>query len=168
MKKSTRNETPARPGFHREKVCRHDHFPMLAKELLPGGLAIAFRCRFQAVLLQDVGDGAVPDFMAQVGQCSLDSPVTPIPVLGGHADHQSRDLISGAWTAWASLIAAIIFPGDQPAMPSQERCWRHDGRQLMKPTPAQLLGPHRQAPGCSSLNRSRLAPSCSRTTRFSS
>src|SRR6516162_4160171 len=30
-------------------------------------------------------------------------------------------------------------------MPSQERCRRHDSRQLMKHTPAQFLGPDRQA-----------------------
>jgi len=54
--------------------------------------------------------------MAQVGECSLDSPVTPIPVLGGHADHQTQDLVSGARPAWASLLVGVIFPGDQPPM----------------------------------------------------
>src|SRR5215831_6432812 len=97
------------------------------------------------MLLQNIGDGAASNFMAQVGQCSLDSPVTPIPVLGGHPDNQTLDLVPGARTAWASLLAAVIFSGDHPAMPSQQRCRRHDGGQFLQPTPAQCLGPDRQA-----------------------
>src|SRR6516225_8158985 len=83
--------------------------------------------------------------MAQVGQRSLDSPVAPIPVLSGHADHQLLDLVWGARTAWATLLAAIIFPGDQPAMPGQERCGCHNRGQIIKHTPAQFLGPDGQA-----------------------
>src|SRR6516164_1319896 len=105
--------------------------------------------------------------MAQVGQSSLDSPVAPIPILRGHADHQSRDLISGARTAWASLIAAIIFPGDQPAMPSQERCWRHDGRQIMKHAPAQFLGPDCQASALVIVKTEPLASELLARTRLS-
>ena len=81
----------------------------------------------------------------QVGQRSLDSPVTPISILLGHADHQILDLFSGARTAGASLLAAIILLGDQPAVPSQQRCRRHDGSQFLKHTPAQFLGSDRQA-----------------------
>src|SRR5437899_4603929 len=45
--------------------------------------AVALRCRFQTVLLKNVGDGAPRNLVAQVGQRSLDSPVAPIPVLNG-------------------------------------------------------------------------------------
>src|SRR5215831_3708986 len=48
-------------------------------------------------------------------------------------------------TTWPTLPAAIIFPGDQPAMPSQERCRRHNRGQVIKHTPAQFLGPDGQA-----------------------
>ena len=78
--------------------------------------------------------------MAQIGQRSLDSPVAPIPVLGGHADHQLLDLILRARTSRATLLAAIIFPGDELAVPSQERLRRDEGRQFMKHAPAQFLG----------------------------
>src|SRR5215472_10135950 len=83
--------------------------------------------------------------MAQVGQRSLDSLVAPIPVLRGHADHQLLHLVWGARTAWATLLAAIIFPAHQPAMPDQERCRRHNRGQAIKHTPAQFLGPDGQA-----------------------
>src|SRR5215472_5666343 len=59
---------------------------------------------------------------------------------------QPLDLLSGVRTTWASLLAAIIFPGDQPAMPAQQCCWRHDRGQFIKHAPAQFLGPDCQAP----------------------
>src|SRR5215472_5097177 len=75
----------------------------------------------------------------------LDSPAAPVSVLRGHADHQPLDLLSGVRTTWALLLAALIFPGDQPAMPAQQFCWRHDGGQSIKHAPAQFLGPDCQA-----------------------
>jgi hypothetical protein len=81
--------------------------------------------------------------MAQVGQGSLDSPVAPGPILGGHAHHQLPDLVAQA--AWPTSLAAIILLGEQPAMPGQQRCRSHHGAQLLKRPPAQLLGPHGQA-----------------------
>src|SRR6516165_3256485 len=102
----------APPGLEGEEIRRHPHLPRPAQELLPSGFPLPLRRRFQPVLLQKVGDGAAPHLMPQMGQSSLDSPVTPIPVLGGPADHQPLDLLSGARTAWASLLAALIFSGD--------------------------------------------------------
>src|SRR5215471_7889422 len=134
----------ARPCLYREEVRSHHDIPMPGQKLLPGGLPLTLRSRFQAVLPQNVGDSAASHLIAQVGQRSLDSPVAPIPIVSGPADHQPPALVSSAPTAWVSLLAAIIRPGDQPSMPSQERC-RHDGGQFMKHTPAQFLGSDRQA-----------------------
>src|SRR5215469_16806162 len=83
--------------------------------------------------------------MAQIGERSLDSAIAPISVLRGHADHQLLDLLSGVRTTWPSLLAAIIFPGDQSPMPAQQCCWRHDRGQFIKHAPAQFLGPDCQA-----------------------
>src|SRR6516164_8649431 len=102
---------------------------------VPGSSPCSFR---------KVGDGAARRLMTQIGERSLDSSVAPVPVLRRHADYQAPDLFLHPRTTWPTLPAAIIFPGDQPAMPSQERCRRHDGRQLMKHTPAQFLSPDRQ------------------------
>jgi len=54
------------------------------------------------------------------------------------------NLVWGAWSAEASPLAALIFPGDQPAVPGQQRGRCHDGAQLMKHPPAQFLGPDGQ------------------------
>ena len=88
---------------------------------------------------QNISNGLIGNGVTQIGQRSLYSPVAPIPVLSGHANHQLLDLILHAWTSRATPSAAIIFPGDQLAVPSQERLRRDDGRQFMKHAPAQFL-----------------------------
>ena len=118
---------------------------MPGEKLLPGCLAIAFRCRLQPVLLQNAGNRAARDLMAQISERSLNSPVAPIAVLSGHADQQLLDLVCRAWTARAALLANIVLPGDQPAMPGQERCRRHHRGQIIKHTSAQFLGPDGRA-----------------------
>ncbi len=112
---------------------------MPSQKLLPGGLPVTLGCRFQAVLLQNLGHGAARYLTAQVGQRSLSSSIALIPVLRGHADDQVLDRILHPGTARATLLAAIILSGDQSAMPSQERLRRDDGSQFMKHTPAQFL-----------------------------
>ena len=65
-------------------------------------------------------------------------------------DRRSKGLTSilrclpGGRTAWASLLAALIFSGDQPAVPGQQRCRRHDGGHFLKHAPASFLGLDRQ------------------------
>src|SRR6516165_4115071 len=138
-------QTLAGPGLEGEKVRRHDHITMPGEKLLPGGFPLTLRSRFQPVLLQNAGNRAARHLMAQISERSLDSPVAPIAVLSGHADHQLLDLVCRAWTARAALLATIVLPGDQPAMPGQERCGCHNRGQIIKHTPAQFLGPDGQA-----------------------
>jgi hypothetical protein len=56
-----------------------------SQELLPRDLPVLLQCRFQAVLLENVGNGAARNLMAQIVQRPLYSSVAPIPVLGCHA-----------------------------------------------------------------------------------
>lgn len=84
------------------------------------------------MLFQNVGDAAARNFVAQIGQRSLNSAVAPIPVLRSHADDQLLDLVLRTRTPRASLLAAIVLFGDQPPMPSQESRWRDDGDQIME------------------------------------
>jgi hypothetical protein len=53
---------------------------------------------------------------------------------------------------------SFSLPGDQPAMPSQQRCRRHDGGQFLQPTPAQFLGSDRQAQALVVAKTQPLAP----------
>ena len=45
----------------------------------------------------------------------------------------------------AACYHTIVLPGDQPAVPGQQRCRCHNRGQIIKHTPAQFLGPDRQA-----------------------
>jgi len=83
--------------------------------------------------------------MAQISERPLNSSVAPIAVFGGHADHQLPDLVWGARTTTTTLLAAIIFPRDQSAMPGQQRLRRDQRGQFVKNPSAQFLGPDRQA-----------------------
>ena len=93
--------------------------------------------------LKKIGDGAPRGLAAQIGQRVLHSRVAPIAVLSGHAGHPGVDLILHAGTSRATPSPAIVFPGDQLAMPRQERLRGDGGGQFMKHAPAQFLGsPH--------------------------
>jgi len=116
---------------------------MLGQELLPGGHPLAFWRRFQTVLLKDVGNSTAADLVAKIAQRPLYSPVAPIAVLRGHADHPLLILILRARASRAKLLAAIILSSDQIPVPSPERLRRNDGGQFVKHTPAQFLGPNR-------------------------
>jgi hypothetical protein len=104
-------QTLACPSLDGEEIRRHNDIPMPGQKLLPGGLPVTLRAcatsecwRLCRAPLHGLG-----------WPTPLDSPVAPIPVLSVHADHQLLDLVWGAPTAWATLLAAIIFPSDQPA-----------------------------------------------------
>jgi hypothetical protein len=113
---------------------------MPGQELLPGGFAVALGRRFQTMLFKNVGNRAARDLVAQISQGSLYSPVAPIAVFSRHADGQLLDLVLHPGTSWATLPAAIIFPGDELAVPGQERLRRDDSGQFMKYAPAELPG----------------------------
>src|SRR6516162_10283721 len=80
----------------------------------------------QAMLSQNVSDGAARNLMAQIGQGALDPRVAPIPVLRGHSDHQPLDLVLEAGPAGASPLAAIILPSVsvRPYQVGPQRCSR--------------------------------------------
>ena len=46
--------------------------------------------QLDAVFLQDIGDRAVGNHVSQIGQCALNPPVTPVPILCRHAHNESR------------------------------------------------------------------------------
>src|SRR5215831_8571550 len=69
--------------------------------------------------------------------------IAPISILGGHLYHQRLDLVLRTRPAWAPLLAALILLGDQPAMPGQKRCRRHQGSHFMKHAPTQFLASDR-------------------------
>src|SRR5688572_7999581 len=108
------------PHFNREKIGGYDQLPVPAEELLPGGFPFALRRWFDAVLLQNVGNGATSQAVAEVGHCTENPPVSPITILLSHADYEVLDFVGGAWPTQSALGTAVILLGNQLAVPSQQ------------------------------------------------
>ena len=112
---------------------------MSEQELLPGGLSITLWCRFQTVCLENVSDRATRDLVAEIRQRALYPAISPIVVLGGHAYHEVFDLFVSPGSSRAALLAAVVLPGNQSPVPSQERFGRDDGGYFAKDASAELL-----------------------------
>jgi hypothetical protein len=73
--------------------------------------------------------------MALVLQRPLDPRVAPPGILGGYPHNQGRDLLHDPGAAWL-LRRERPLPGDQLAMPPQDRVGRHESRDLpQEPSP---------------------------------
>ena len=90
-------------------------------EFLPSRPFLPLRGRFNAVLLQDVGDGSAPNLVNQVGQCALNPRVTPLTILPRHSQDQFPYLGPHAGTAGAAPLVAVVLEDDQPAVPRAQR-----------------------------------------------
>ena len=97
------------PNFHGEEIGGDDLFPVLGQKLLPRCFPNAFRCRLDAVALQNVGNRAACQFMTQIRQRALDPQITPIPVFRRHSDHQSFDLLRRDRTTGLAPRTTVIF-----------------------------------------------------------
>ena len=75
------------PDFDSEEVGCHDQVPMALEELFPGRLSIPLGCWLDAMSAQHSGDRAPSALMPQVGQCTLQPTIAPMPILLCHADH---------------------------------------------------------------------------------
>ena len=88
------HESMPRSHLHRKEVGRGQDLPVHLQELCPThpGLA-ALWSRLHMVAAQDVAHGDLVDRMPQIGQRTLDAPITPGGVLLGHLDGEPLDLL---------------------------------------------------------------------------
>lgn len=110
-------------------------------EVGPGesGLA-AVRGRY-AMPLEDVADGLVADFVAEVAQSAHDAVITPGGVLSGELEDEFFDLRSDGWATLVSFggVRAVELLGDEPSIPAQDRLGFDDGADVLERLAAQLL-----------------------------
>ena len=78
-----------------------------------------------AIVEQNALDRVAPDFVAEIAEGASDSRVSPTRVVTGYSDDQLLDLRRSLWASSAAGEAAIVLLGDQPAVPSKQRVWRH-------------------------------------------
>jgi hypothetical protein len=100
---------------------------------------VVFRSRSGAgsIPRQDLGDGAAADLVPQIGECALDAPISQAAVLIRQPHDQCLNLRRGPRSSWASLLAAVVLPGDQAAVPDQQRFGRDDRAQFDQHLPAE-------------------------------
>src|SRR5581483_12226074 len=102
-------QSTLRPRFDGEEVSGNDQLPVLLEELLPGGLSFLLRRRLNSVPLQDLSDRRATDVVPQIGECALDPPIAPSPVLLRHAHHQPLNLRSLPTSTRTPFRAAVVL-----------------------------------------------------------
>ena len=122
-----------------EEVGSPDGSPMGLEEGLPGRALAALRGRLQAMLNEDVLDGAAADGGSQVHQGALDATVAPTGVLPRHLEYQVDYLLLGPGTARSAASGAVVLPGHQTAIPAQDGLGSDDASDLFKDLAAQDL-----------------------------
>src|SRR5262249_34639954 len=97
----------AAPGqdLNREEVCADEDRHVRCNEVLPTRTLTPFRCRVDAVALQDVSNRLVGDVVAEIGQRAGDPIVSPTYVLLGHAEDECFD---SSMDARASRVGAML------------------------------------------------------------
>src|SRR5262245_6629830 len=140
-----RTNPPMVRSSNREEVSRRQAAPMSGQERFPGRLRAALGCGFDAVVLEDRLDRVAGHFVAETLQRAADSRVAPRRVLVRHADHEGGDIRLGAGATGDSLLRAGVFPGDEPAVPTEDRVRGDDARDAPETTPTEGLSIHSEA-----------------------
>src|SRR5579864_9397453 len=88
---------------------------------------ISSQCRLDPVAIQNLSDRAARNFVPQIGQCALDPPIAPIPVLLCKSDYQLLDIDGCSRTPRSALRSAVVLVSDQLPMPGQQGLGRDNG-----------------------------------------
>jgi hypothetical protein len=104
-----------------EEVCRDDAAGLRGEELLPGRTGSA-RGGIDTCGLQDSPHSRWGDLVSEVGQFTLDPPMSPARVLTGQVKNELLDRRVGRWSSGGTSTCAVVpLPGDESAMPGQDR-----------------------------------------------
>ncbi len=138
LDRDQRLDPPEHDGFYGPEVHRQDSLGLRGKNL-PPARARPERGRIETGLVQNLPHGGGGDAMAEPDQFALHAPVSPLWVLGGHADDQFLDRCCGRRTSGLAARGVVPLPGDQPAMPGQNR-GRSDRKDLCPAATGQQPG----------------------------
>ena len=93
---------------------------MRLNERLPGHSFSALGRGLQAVLVEDPLDGVAADDVAEIAERIAQPRVAPARVLGGELDHHRLNRFCRGRPAGTALGGAIVFGGDELAVPAQD------------------------------------------------
>ena len=111
-------------GVHVQEVDREDPGGLGVQEL-PPGRARAARRRADARGSQDLIDGGRRDSHTELGQLAVDPAVAPQRILFRHANDKAGDAADRWRAAGLAALARVVLSRGQPAVPGQQRRWRH-------------------------------------------
>src|SRR5450631_4145982 len=94
-------------NFDAQEVRRRQASPVSLQKGRPSRVPVPLGCRLDAVLFEDVGDGAPSHLMPQIGQCASNSSVPPRGIIKWHAKNEINDRFHDARSAWAAPVAVV-------------------------------------------------------------
>ena len=127
------DETSRSPHLRREEVCRGERSPVSLEELRPDRLRSLLGCRLDSMGSKDSFHRVERHLATNVRQSALYSPVAPTRTLVGHPDDEILDRFHDARSPGSFPIERPL-PSDQLAVPTQDRVWRDDRRDLERAT----------------------------------
>src|SRR5258708_39990604 len=95
-----RDETLDCADLHAHEVGRRKTFPMSLQKRRPSGVCVSLGSGLDPVISEDIGDGAASYLMSQIGQCTLDSRVSPRRIFKRHLKNEFDDRLHDARSAW--------------------------------------------------------------------
>jgi hypothetical protein len=139
-------------GIHVQEIDRDDPGALSAQEL-PPARARAPRCWIDARGMQDLPHGRRRDCYAELCELAVDPAVSPQRVLLRQADDKAGDARGCRRASRLAPLLRAVLPRRQPAVPGQQRRWRHGEdfgpaparykpRQRGEPDPVGRLIPH--------------------------
>jgi len=103
-----------------EEVCRYDQFPVSRQKLLPRRFPVPLWCAFNPVPTKN-GSGCAPGHLvSEMRYRTLNSAIAPGTVFLRQANNQSLHFPARAGRPGPRLSCPVVFPCDQPPVPSQQ------------------------------------------------
>ena len=93
------------------EIGRCQAFPVGLEKRRPSSVPVSLGGRLDAVLSEDVGDGASTNLMSQIGQRASNSRVSPRRIFKRHLENQIDDRFHDAWPAWAATVTVVPLGG---------------------------------------------------------
>jgi len=110
------------------------------QERLPGRLVGLVGIGQQAVVQHHPANRLPRHVIAQSLQLAVDVAVPPRRISRGHLQHQLADGVGllGDWATLAPPVGPVVLPGDEPAMPAEQRVRGEECADLLQQLPAEL------------------------------
>ena len=109
------------PHVGGEEVRSDDAAPVRLEKHRPGRAPSSLGCRLEAFSLEDIGDRAAANFVAQIAKSALDPDVAPTGIVQGHSHDQLTDYPHRPRAPRLAPVVEVELASDQLSVPAQQR-----------------------------------------------